>query len=93
MPQSFHHYIQLLLSLSGGEILIRPTLVNITATGQMYSVEVTALEDDVLEGELVVIVNMSSASNAALMDQMITVLDRTREPLYIHECCKYNATL
>ena len=54
----------------------------------MYSVEVTALEDDVLEGELVVIVNMSSASNAALMDQMITVLDRTREPLYIHECCK-----
>ena len=93
MPQSFHHYIQLLLSLSEEEILIRPTLVNITATGQMYSVEVTALEDNVLEGEQAVIVNISSASNAALMDQMIKVLDRTSEPLYIHECCIYNAAL
>ena len=60
----------------------------------MYSVKVTALEDNVLEGEQVVTINISSGSNAALMDQMITVLDRTREPLYIHECCKYyNATL
>ena len=59
----------------------------------MYSVEVTALEDSVLEGEQAVIIDISSASNAALMDQMITVLDRTREPLYINECCIYNATL
>ena len=68
-------------------------LVNITATGQMYTVEVIAMEDSVLEGEQVVTIDISSGSNAALMDQMITVVDRTREPLYIHECCKYNAAL
>ena len=93
LPQSFHNFIQLLPSLSEEEILIQQTLVNITAPGTVYSVKVTALEDNVLEGEQVVTINISSGSNAALMDQMITVLDRTSEPLYIYECCVYNATL